>query len=89
MESRESGAQCDSARVRFTEAATVFFDSQAEVQLDEEHSLDEQRYTVVGQSIRMQTLFVVHLVKKERIRIVSARKATPQERRQYEFKLGR
>jgi uncharacterized DUF497 family protein len=75
--------------VRFTEAVTVFWDPEAMSKCDEEHSESEERYTVVGHSVRSQTLFVVHLVKGQRIRIISARPATPTERRDYEAKLGR
>lgn len=75
--------------VRFPEAATVFFDDEALYFSDEEHSEDEERYTIVGRSLRSRTLFVVHVVRRERIRIVSARVATPKERKDYEAKLGR
>ena len=75
--------------VRFPEAATVFWDRDAISQFDEEHSEDEERYTIVGRSIHSHTLFVVHIVKSTRIRIISARQATPKERRDYEARLGR
>ena len=76
--------------VRFVEAATVFFDPEAEFELDIAHSgAEEERYTVVGRTLRSRTLFVVHMYRGERIRIISARKATSIERRQYEDKLGR
>lgn len=75
--------------VRFTEAATVFFDEKALYFADEEHSEEEERYTVVGRSVRLHTLFVVHVLRSERIRIISARVATPRERKDYEAKLGR
>jgi uncharacterized DUF497 family protein len=75
--------------VRFTEAATVFFDDDALFELDEKHSEDERRYTIVGRSLRSNTLFVVHVTRGERIRIISARPATSYERRNYEAQLGR
>ena len=58
-------------------------------QFDEEHSEDEERYTIVGRSLHTRTLFVVHVIKSTRIRIISARQATPTERRDYEAQLGR
>ena len=70
--------------VRFPEAATVFFDPRNLTIPDEEHSTDEQRYTVIGRSIRNNTLLVVHVERDERIRIISARRPTPRERRDYE-----
>jgi hypothetical protein len=75
--------------VRFTEAATVFWDRDAMSQFDEEHSENEERYTIVGRSIQTRTLFVVHVIKSTRIRIISARQATPNERRDYDSQLGR
>lgn len=70
--------------IRFPEAATVFFDPRNLTIADEDHSTDEQRYTVIGQSIRDNTLLVVHVERDESIRIISARKATRRERRDYE-----
>lgn len=75
--------------VRFPEAATVFFDPHNLTVSDDEHSIDEQRYTVIGRSIRDRALIVVHVQRGERIRIISARKPTLQERRDYETGLGR
>ncbi len=75
--------------VLFTEAATVFFDRNVVVYADHEHSLEEQRYTVIGASAKMRTLIVVHVERGERIRIISAREPTPTERRSYESELGR
>lgn len=76
-------------RVLFTEAATVFFDPDLLVFTDEDHSLDEQRYTVIGQSASSRTLFVVHVERGERVRIISARVVTKSERSRYESELGR
>ncbi len=71
-------------RVRFTEAATVFFDEDALFEVDPDHSSEEDRYIVLGRSIRTNVLLVVHVIRGERIRLVSARAATPNERRRYE-----
>lgn len=70
--------------VRFPEAATVFFDRRSITIPDDQHSEDEERYTVIGQSVRTRTLLVVHVYRGERIRIISARRPTPQERSDYE-----
>ena len=76
-------------RVRFTEAATVFFDEDAIFSSDDEHSEGEQRYTVVGHSLQSRVLFIVHVLRKDRTRIISARQLAPREREQYENELGR
>jgi uncharacterized DUF497 family protein len=70
--------------VRFPEAASVFFDEFALFAADPDHSDDEDRYIVLGRSIRANVLLVVHVIRGERIRILSARVATPTERRRYE-----
>jgi uncharacterized DUF497 family protein len=73
----------------FTEAATAFFDEKVSYYTDEEHSEDEQRYIVIGRSRRDRKLFVVHALRGEHVRIISARAATPRERSDYEADLGR
>jgi uncharacterized DUF497 family protein len=71
-------------KVRFPEAATVFFDEHAIFEADPDHSEDENRYLVLGCSIRSNVLLVVHAIRGERIRLISARAATPGERRHYD-----
>ena len=70
--------------VRFPEAASVFFDEDAIFEPDPDHSEDEQRYDLLGYSIRQHILLVVHVIRGERIRLVSARIATSAERRRYD-----
>lgn len=70
--------------VRFPEAASVFFDEDAIFQPDPDHSDEEQRFDVLGYSIRQHILLVVHVIRGERIRLISARVATAGERRRYD-----
>lgn len=70
--------------VSFEEARTVFEDAFAMTIRDVEHSLHEVRYATVGVSLVSRVLLVIHAERRERIRIISARKATPSERREYE-----
>lgn len=70
--------------VDFREARTVFEDPYAITIPDEFHSEDETRSIILGRSLLDKVLLVVHTERKERIRIISARKATPSERFQYE-----
>ena len=67
--------------VSFSEAVTVFYDPLAKIASDPDHSQDEDRFVLIGQSSRSRLLFVVHVYRSgnERIRIVSARKATRKE----------
>jgi uncharacterized DUF497 family protein len=47
--------------VSFSEAVTVFFDPLAKVSDDPDHSNDEDRFIIVGQSQERRTLVVVHV----------------------------
>jgi uncharacterized DUF497 family protein len=73
-------------KVRFDEAATVFGDFLAITFPDPDHSMDEDRYITIGTSDRGRVLIISHTDRDERTRIISARKATPRERKVYEEK---
>jgi uncharacterized protein len=72
--------------VWFEEAHTVWVDSESVEFLDPEHSSNEDRFIRVGHSTRGRILLVVFCERAEgsTIRIISARKATTQEMRDYE-----
>ena len=72
--------------VSFAEAETVFSDEYGLLIDDPEHSLDEDRFVLLGVSAASRLLVVVHCyrVGDQVIRIISARKADRMERRQYE-----
>jgi uncharacterized DUF497 family protein len=70
--------------VSFEEASTVFDDPLFITFLDVEHSLDEERYITLGLSQRNRLLLVAHTDREGAIRIISARKATENERGFYE-----
>lgn len=69
--------------VTFEEAATVFGDPLSLTIDDPAHSATESRFVTVGVSARRRLLVVVHADRGRRIRIISARRATPRERRTY------
>ena len=71
--------------VSFEEAQTVFYDENARLIYDPEHSWEEDRFILLGMSNSLQLLLVCHLYQEndELIRIISARRATKQERQQY------
>jgi uncharacterized DUF497 family protein len=69
--------------VSFEEARTVFDDSMFITVLDDEHSQDEQRYITIGLSKDGRLLMVAHTERENRIRIISARKATKNEEKFY------
>ena len=72
-------------KVSFDEAQSVFFDEYAQQFYDPEYSDDEDRFFMLGKSIRSKVLVVVHCEREggEVIRIISARKATTKERKFY------
>ena len=65
--------------VSFEEAATVFLDEHAKV-FDDPDSSSEPRFLLLGISAASRIVIVVHVERAERIRIISARKATRTER---------
>ena len=71
--------------VSFDEASTVFDDPLARIFSDEDHSNGEQREIIVGHSI-LERLLLVSFTEPgtDRIRIVSARRATRKEQNDYE-----
>ena len=70
--------------VSFDDAASVFFDPLAVSGSDPDHSVGEFRYITFGYSISGRLLTVVHTVRANSIRIISARRATRAERKLYE-----
>jgi uncharacterized DUF497 family protein len=71
-------------RVSFEEAATIFGDSLALTYPDPDHSVSERRFITIAMSNANRVLIVAHTDRGESIRIISARKATPLERKHYE-----
>lgn len=72
-------------KISFEEAQTVFYDTEALVIDDPEHSQEEERFIILGLSHRANLLVVCHCyrVSDTVIRIISARKATKTERQFY------
>jgi uncharacterized DUF497 family protein len=71
-------------RVSFHETATVFDDPLAMTYCDPDHSEDEDRFITFGHSKEGRLLVVAHTDRNDRTRIISARAATRNERKQYE-----
>ena len=71
--------------VSFEEAKTVFYDENARLIHDPDHSDNEDRYILLGMSSNLRLLIVIHTYREidEIIRIISARKATKNEIKYY------
>ena len=85
MGSDKSRFELRKAKVPFEEAKTVFYDENAVLIADPDHSnIDEDRFIMLGLSSEMHMLLVCHCYREnDRIRIISARKANLQEAKQY------
>jgi len=70
--------------VSFEEASTAFQDTLSLTIDDSLHSIDEDRVVLIGMSNKNRLLVVVHTERGDNIRIISARKATKEERKNYE-----
>ena len=72
-------------RISFEEAETVFYDESAIVIEDPDHSQEEDRFIILGLSTKAKLLVVCHCYRASDtvIRIISARKATTTEAKQY------
>ena len=71
-------------KINFEEATTIFGDPNSIIIKDTIHSIDEERFIIIGRSIKNKLLVAVHCERQDRIRIINARKATHRERRTYE-----
>jgi len=71
--------------ITFLEAATVFDDAYALIRDDPDHSVEEDRFIIIGFSERARLLIVCHCYRTDNaiIRIISARKANRKERKEY------
>jgi uncharacterized DUF497 family protein len=72
-------------KVSFEEAETVFYDPNGKLINDPDHSIDEDRFIILGLSKVLRLLVVCHCYREddETIRIITARKATKKEVRYY------
>ena len=72
-------------KVSFEEAQSVFYDENARLIDDPDHSMKEERFILLGMSHSLKLLVVVHAYREndEIIRIISARKATKNESKTY------
>lgn len=70
--------------VDFDEAATVFDDLFYVDFYDPKHSIEEHRFLMIGESNRQRLLIISYVERNDKIRIISARELTAQERRNYE-----
>jgi uncharacterized DUF497 family protein len=70
-------------KVRFSDAETVLFDTMA-LTIEDQDVGGERRFVSIGSDALGRVLVVVYTYREDAIRIISARRATPTERKYYE-----
>ena len=84
-EPRKANVNLKKHGVTFEEAKSVFYDDHAKLLDDPDHSDEEERFVLLGLSHTLRVLLVCHCYRSEGniIRIISARKATSNESKDY------
>jgi uncharacterized DUF497 family protein len=84
-EPRKATANVKKHGITFEEAKSVFYDDHAKLLDDPDHSDEEERFVLLGLSHTLRVLLVCHCYRSEGniIRIISARKATSKESKDY------
>ncbi len=82
---KKAKANIKDHRVSFEEAQSTFYDESAILYNDPDHSEDEDRFLLLGLSVRLRVLIVSHCYREGEsvIRVISARKAHSQEEKEY------
>ena len=82
---RKNKANIKKHGIAFEEAKTVFYDEQAKVYFDPDHSDEEDRFILLGMSVKLRVLVVCHCFRESEtvVRIISARKADKEEAQDY------
>ena len=70
--------------IHFKEAEEAFLNEPLIVDDDDKHSKKEQRYHALGRTDEGKLLFISFTVRRSRIRVISARKQSKRERKEYE-----
>lgn len=68
------------------ECEEAFFDYNKEVQKDILHSVNEKRYILIGQTKQNRLLYIVFTIRKDKVRVISARDINKKEKKLYEEK---
>ncbi len=82
---RKEKANITKHGISFEEARTVFYDENAVLFFDPDHSENEDRFILLGLSFATRILVVCHCLRKSEtvVRLFSARKADKDEEREY------
>ena len=78
------GKNWEKHRVSDGEAEEIFFNDPLVAGADQTHSKKERRYFALGQTGTGRSLFIVFTIRRQHIRVISARKMTKRELRWYQ-----
>ncbi len=81
---RKAASNLEKHGVSFFEATTVFYDPLSVLKPDPDHSLLEHRLLVLGTSCQGRILVISFVMRGSQTRVISARRATRQEKRRHE-----
>lgn len=70
-------------KVNYYECEQVFFHKPLHILRDKKHSQKEKRYIAIGQTKRKRQLFIIFIMRNNKVRIISARDLSRKERRIY------
>jgi len=73
-----------SHKVKKTECEQVFFNKPIFISPDIRHSVNEERFLVLGKTKRGRKLFLSFTIRSNKIRVITARDQNRKERKQYE-----
>jgi uncharacterized DUF497 family protein len=88
-DARKAGANRRKHGISFEEATTAFADPLAVLKPDPDHSVEEERYLVLGMTTQSRLVVVSFAERPPRTRLISARPATRLERQTYEEEPGK
>ena len=71
-------------RVSAKECEEIFFDENKKIAEDSKHSVKEKRHLIIGKTRADRLLYAVFTVRKQKVRIISARDLNKKERHLYE-----
>ena len=83
-DTKKAASNLNKHGVSFEEAATVFGDPLSDTFPDPDHSLEDDRFVIIGASESGKILVVAHTDDGEVVRLISAREVTQGERKSYE-----
>jgi len=71
-------------KVSNRECEEIFFDEKKKIYKDKLHSINEERFILLGRTKKKRLLYAVFTIRNRKIRIISARDINKKERRFYE-----